>query len=101
MSEDATEPHAAVSEAERSELAGARSGREPGIPASSEGDKALTRPDSLELVVAGTQALGQDPRLGDRRHEVRIGAPAREHVHVQMTRDAGTRRVAEVGTEVR
>ena len=58
------------------------------------GPATLPGPGRPQLVVAGAQVLGQHPDLGDRGHEVRVAAPAREHVHVQVGRARRRRRPA-------
>ncbi len=46
------------------------------------------------------QHLRENLRVAHGRHEVRVAAPPRNHMHVQVTGDASTRRVAEVHTDV-
>lgn len=42
-----------------------------------------------QLVISGKELFGQDASLPDRGNETGISRPAREHVQVQVVRDAG------------
>src|SRR5688572_3272091 len=65
----------------------------------------LTRErESLEVRAQATvrllQRLRQHLRVGSHRHEVRVSAPARHHVQVEVRRDAATRHLAQVHPHV-
>jgi hypothetical protein len=47
---------------------------------------AVERP--RQLLPRDRQVLGQNPRLPDHRHEIRVARPARQHVHVDVIRDS-------------
>src|SRR4051812_5873689 len=60
----------------------------------------LPVPGRFQLLVAGFEILGHHPRLGDAGHEVRVAAPARQRVDVEMVGDARARGAADVDAEV-
>src|SRR4051812_18133820 len=63
-------------------------------------DPNLLGPGCFQLFVADAQRLGKHPDLGDRGHEVRVAAPAGQHVHVQMRGHARAGGAPDVDTNV-
>src|SRR5579859_4584945 len=53
-----------------------------------------------EAVVGDVQLFGMDASLAGDGHEIGIAEPAREHMEMQMTGDAGSRSAAEIHAEV-
>src|SRR5215471_15054669 len=53
-----------------------------------------------ETLVGCTQFLGMHPRFASHGHKIRIAIPPRQHMQMQMPRNAGARSPAEVHPEV-